>query len=222
MKKLETFIVEPYQPANSAIIWLHGLGADAHDFEPIVPELNLTTTRFIFPNAPIQPVALNANYPMRAWYNIFALTLDSQEDEIGIRTSQQQIEMLLNEQIELGINSSNIALIGFSQGAAIALHTGLRFNKPLGCIAALSSYLPLRNYLANEIQKIQFSTPIFMAHGIFDTVLPILFGQVSKKFLDQLNLRVKWCEYSIDHGVCSEEISDLKNFLQETIIKSIA
>jgi len=214
MNTLEKIIKESKTSAKYAVIWLHGLGADGHDFESLVPELGLADTRFIFPHAPVRPVTINAGMFMRAWYDISALSLDAKEDEVGIRDSQKLIEQLIEEQVELGIDSKNIFLVGFSQGAAMALHTGLRYPDPLAGIIALSSYLPLRNQLVTELNSQQKETPVFMAHGMYDMVLPFLFGQACKMMLDKLGFQVEWHEYAMEHCVCPEEIADLKEFMQ--------
>ncbi len=217
MNNLEKIIIEPQNKADSAVIWLHGLGADGHDFEPVVSELKTTNVRFIFPHAPIQPVTLNNGISMRAWFDIFALSLNTKEDEVGIRSSQNKIEAIIEEQIQQGIPAARIFLVGFSQGGAMAMHTGLRYPQPLAGIIVLSAYLPLREKLLTEMNEAQLQTPIFMAHGLYDTVLPYLFGEASRKLLESLGFKIEWHSYAIDHGVCAEEIVDIRQFLQVSI-----
>lgn len=215
MKPLEKIIIEPKSTATHAVLWLHGLGADGHDFEPLVPELNLPSTRFIFPHAPMQKVTLNAGMTMRAWFDIYGLSIDVPEDEAGIRQSQALVEQLIEEQIALGISPEKILLVGFSQGAAMALHTGLRYSKPLAGIIALSAYLPLHKKIAHEYDLVQKNTPLFMAHGLHDMVLPLALGSASKKYLEQLGLSVEWHDYPMDHAICPEEIIHLREFIEK-------
>lgn len=216
MKTLQKIVIEPKNTkAEYAVIWLHGLGADGHDFEPIVLELNLPNVRFIFPHAPIRPVTLNGGMAMRAWFDIFALSLNAKDDEAGIRESQALITGLIEEQVQQGILPAHIFLVGFSQGAAMALHTGLRYPTPLAGIIALSAYLPLRDKLRSEIVEAQLQTPIFMAHGLYDTVLPYPLGEAGKKILESLGLTVSWHSYPMDHSVSPAELSDIKHFFSE-------
>lgn len=214
MKTLQKIVIEPKNKTEYAIIWLHGLGADGHDFEPIVPDLNLPNVRFIFPHAPIRPVTLNGGMAMRAWFDIIALSLSAREDEAGIRNSQMSVIALIEEQVQQGIPASHIFLVGFSQGAAMALHTGLRYPQPLAGMIALSTYLPLREKLSREISEAQLQTPIFMAHGLYDTVLPYPLGEAGKKILESLGLTVEWHSYPMDHGVSPAELADIKHFLR--------
>ena len=218
---LEMEIIEPRIDANAqstwCVIWLHGLGADGHDFVPIVPELHLPESvpvRFIFPHAPMQPVTINGGYVMRAWYDIVEQDLRERQDAAGTQQSQQYIIEIIEQQLALGIDSSHIILAGFSQGGAIALYTGLRFAKPLGGIMALSTYLPLAATTEAEIHAVNRKIPIFMAHGLFDTVVPLKAGVMSRRHLEQLGYRVQWQEYPMQHSVCVEEIADISAWLQ--------
>lgn len=206
--------------AEFCVIWMHGLGADGHDFTPIVPELGLTDSpgvRFVFPHAPQQPVTINGGYVMRAWYDIYGKDLTVQQDQEGIEESSKLIEQLIEEQEALGIASDKIIMAGFSQGGAMALHLGLRSERKFAGIMALSTYLPLANELplSNASDK---SPPVFMAHGQFDSVVSIQAGLKSKEALEKLGYNVLWKEYPMEHSVCGQEVADIGHWLQ-TIIK---
>src|SRR4051812_30127782 len=182
---METIEIETGARPYAAVIWLHGLGADGHDFEPIVPELRLPAAlqlRFIFPHAPVRPVTINQRMRMRAWYDIFQLG-PGREDEAGIGESASAVQQLMHEQIKQGINSRRIVLAGFSQGGAIALHTALRYSSPLAGVLALSTYLPLAASLQGEMREENRKVPIFMAHGSYDDVIPLLRAEQSRKAL---------------------------------------
>jgi len=197
-----------------SIIWLHGLGADGHDFEPVVQELHLTQpVRFIFPHAPSMPVTVNNGMSMPAWYDITSAEIDNQQDEAGIKQSQQFILRLIEKEIERGINSSNIILAGFSQGGAIALHTGLRYEKPLAGIMGLSTYLPLIDAVKNEIHNANRKTPIMLAHGLHDPVIPFNLADKTKICLEQLGYTIELHSYVIEHSVCPEEVNDISAWI---------
>ena len=216
---LETIELETGPKPAAAIIWLHGLGADGHDFEPVVPELRLPASkpvRFIFPNAPHRPVTINGGMRMPAWYDILEMG-GGAEDEAGIRASQSQIEALVSEQKKKGIPASKIALAGFSQGGAIVLHTALRSSERLAGVLALSTYLPLREKLAKERQAANADVPIFMAHGSFDPMIGIDRAQRSREILEGAGYKVQWHEYPMPHSVCPEEIADIAAFLQRIL-----
>lgn len=201
---------------DSAVIWLHGLGADGHDFAPIVPELGLppdASIRFVFPHAPMLPVTINGGYVMPAWYDVKSLDLSQDEDAAGIRSSQQGLETLIRRECERGIASSRIVLAGFSQGGAIALHTGLRYGAPLAGVLALSTYLPLARTLAAESTPTNSALPVFMAHGAADNVIPIEHGVASRDLLRQQGYAVEWHEYPMSHSVCAAEIADIGTWL---------
>lgn len=201
---------------NGSVIWLHGLGADGHDFAPIVAELGLppsTNIRFIFPHAPMLPVTINGGYVMPAWYDIKSLDLRQEEDEQGIRHSQLQLETLIRRELERGIPSQRIALAGFSQGGAIALHTGLRHDAPLAGVLALSTYLPLPGTLKQEASHTNAALPLFMAHGKVDSVIPLGHGMATKDLLMEAGYAVEWHEYPMAHTVCGEEICDIGTWL---------
>ena len=192
----------------AAVIWLHGLGADGHDFEPIVPELRLAKpVRFVFPHAPIRPVTINQGMRMRAWYDIFQFG-GGPEDDAGVRESQKLVEGLIRKE-----QGRKIVLAGFSQGGAIVLQTALRHPERLAGVMALSTYLPLSATLENERHKANHDVPIFMAHGKFDDIIPIDKAKRSREILEKLGYPVTWKEYPMPHSVCAEEIADLSRFL---------
>jgi phospholipase/carboxylesterase len=215
MSNLETIIIESSQPIQQSVIWLHGLGADGHDFSPIVPELNIPHTRFIFPHAPHQPITMNNGYEMRAWYDLYGLTLQTKQDEAGMRAMQQEIESLIEAEQAQGISADKIVLAGFSQGGAMAFFTGLRYPKRLAGILALSTYVSLKEKLADEAHQANKDTPIFMAHGSFDSIITLDTCLVSRRLLEDLDYRIEWHEYPMAHSVCSEEIEDIACFLKQ-------
>jgi phospholipase/carboxylesterase len=212
---LETVEVVTGSEPRHAVIWLHGLGADGHDFEPIVPALSLNVpVRFIFPHAPVRPVTLNFGTPMRAWYDILALDRLSREDEAGLHASQAAVTALIDAEIERGIPAQHIVLAGFSQGGAIALQTGLRLGQRLCGIMVLSAYLPLRDSLAAERSTANAATPIFMAHGTHDATLPHALAVESLEVLRSLNYDVEWHSYPMAHMVSAEEVRDISVWLE--------
>ena len=199
--------VEVGPPSSQhSIIWLHGLGADGHDFEPIVDELNLDKpVHFIFPHAPSQAVTINNGMTMPAWYDISSAQIDAMQDEAGIRQSQQYTLALIEREIKRGIHSENIILAGFSQGGAIALHTALRYDKPLAGIMALSTYVPLQDRVETEISEANRNTPIFMAHGKHDPIIPLQTAVSSQAFLNKLNYSIEFKQYEMEHDErCAE------------------
>lgn len=206
--------------AKASVIWLHGLGADGHDFEPIVPELRLPASlpvRFVFPHAPVRPVTLNGGMAMRAWYDIIALGGNAQQDEQGIRQSEAQVHALIRRENERGIATGQIVLAGFSQGGAVALHTGVRYPERLAGIMGLSTYLPLAESVAAERSNANTQTPVFMAHGTGDPVLPMQLGQWSREHLESLGYAVEWHDYPMQHAVCLEEIQAIGAWLQRVL-----
>lgn len=203
---------------NASVIWLHGLGADGYDFEPIVEKLDVPNVRYILPHAPEMPVTRNNGYIMPAWYDLYGLTGNSQEDENGIRTTQQYINSLIENEINRGIASERIVIAGFSQGGAIALHTGLRYSKKLAGILALSTYLPLKTKLATEAHLVNAGIPIFMAHGIFDDIISLDMCKLSLNTLQNNHFSVDWHEYNMAHSVCVEEINDIRAFLKQVLL----
>ncbi|MDZ7803523.1 alpha/beta hydrolase [Thiohalophilus sp.] len=201
--------------AQYSIIWLHGLGADGHDFEPLVPELGLTDrgVRFVFPHAPVQPVTVNSGMAMRAWYDIRSPQIQQDEDRDGIQASQAILEALIRREVERGIDTRRLVLAGFSQGGAIALHTGLRHNEPLGGILALSTYLPLVSTFEQEREPTNQHIPIFMAHGKSDPIVPLWLAEDSRYFLEQAGYSVDWHTYAMQHQVSLDEVSDIAAWL---------
>ena len=208
---------------DSCIIWLHGLGADGHDFEPIVPELRLSPSlnaRFIFPHAPMIPVTINQGFVMRAWFDIRGSDISGKQDEGGIRLSQQQLIGLIEAQIDSGIDSSRIVLAGFSQGGAIALQTGLRYEKPLAGIMALSTYLPLAQSLGAEKNAANLDIPIFLVHGSVDPVIPVNLAYLSRAELEKQGYSPTWFEYEgMAHSVSSKELTDISQWLEKILLK---
>ncbi len=215
--RLETVEVEPSGPAGAAVILLHGLGADGHDFEPVVPEFGLPGARWVFPHAPVRPVTLNGGYPMRAWYDIVGLDRRSPEDEAGLAASADGVRVLVAREKERGIPAARIVLAGFSQGGALALHTALRHPERLGGILALSTYLPLASRLADEAHPANAAVPVFMAHGAYDMVVPPALGEGSRDALLARGYDVEWRTYPMPHSVCAEEIADARTWLRRVL-----
>ena len=217
----ETVEVSPQTEPVGSVIWLHGLGADGHDFEPIVPELRLPESlplRFVFPHAPVRPVTLNGGMAMRAWYDILSLDKDGPQDETGIRDSAEILRALIARETERGVPHERIAVAGFSQGGAIAMHTAIRFEEDLAGLLALSTWLPLEHSLDDEVVKNSRSQartlPVMLAHGTFDPMLPLALGQASRERLTALGFSVEWREYPMQHAVCPQEIADIAAWLK--------
>lgn len=213
---LETIEVETAAKPNAAVIWLHGLGADGHDFEPIVPEIvrrGERAWRFVFPNAPIRPVTINGGMSMRAWYDLKGLDRRAAEDAAGFRDSDMKIRQLITREGERGIPANRIVLAGFSQGGAVSLYTLPRFAEKLAGAMALSCYLPLESSFAQERAPANDATPIFMAHGQWDNVLAMSLGVESRDFLKAQGYAVEWHDYPMAHAVCPAEIADIRQFL---------
>jgi phospholipase/carboxylesterase len=199
-----------------SIIWLHGLGADGHDFAPIVPDLvdpAWPPLRFVFPHAPVRPVTLNNGVPMRAWYDIAGFDLLTRQDEAGVRASIAAVEALIARENGRGVPSQHIVLAGFSQGGAVALAAGLRHARTLAGIVALSTYVPIHASLALERDPANATTPIFFAHGSADPVVALQRGVDSRNLLQALGYAVDWHTYPMGHAVCAQEISDLRAWL---------
>ena len=217
---LECVVAETGADPVASVICLHGLGADGHDFEPIVPELDPgcdQPLRFVFPHAPVRPVTINAGIPMRAWFDILGLDRQSRQDEGGIRHSQQLIERLVEDERDRGFSCDRIFLAGFSQGGALALHTGLRYPKRLAGFIGLSCYLPLHMKLADERSDSNLTTKLLMAHGTFDPVVTPDLGNAARTYLTELGYEIEWHTYPMAHQVCAEEISDLKKWLKRIL-----
>ncbi|MEX2496313.1 MAG: alpha/beta fold hydrolase [Woeseia sp.] len=221
---LESVEIELGAQPKSSVIWLHGLGADGHDFEAVVPELGLPREagiRFVFPHAPTRPVTINNGMTMRAWYDILSFDRAGQQDEKGVRDSAKLIEQLVEREHERGSGYDRIVVAGFSQGGAIALHTALRFPQRLAGVMALSTYLPVGHLFAEEIAENESlrsrNLPIFMAHGSFDPVLPIQLGRESRQLLEGAGFAVAWHEYPMAHAVCAEEIVAIRKWLASVL-----
>ena len=217
---LETVTVDPVATHRASVIWLHGLGADGNDFLPIVPELRLDDAlgvRFIFPHAPVRPVTLNNGMAMRAWYDIIGLDRNGPEDSDGIAASAREVEALIAAEIEAGVPAERIIVAGFSQGGAIALHTGLRHAETLAGIMGLSTYLPLRATLADEASDANRNTSIFLAHGSQDPMVPIQLGEMSRTLLEDQGYAVRWHSYPMAHQVCLEEIRAIGEWLAQRL-----
>jgi len=213
---LETIEIETAARPDAAVIWLHGLGADGHDFEPVVPELvrpGERAWRFIFPNAPVRPVTINGGMPMRAWYDLKGLDRKAAEDAAGFRDTDAQIRRLIAREAERGIPVHRLVLAGFSQGGAVSLYTVPRFPERLAGVMALSCYLPREAGFAAERAPANDGTPIFMAHGRADNVLPLSLGVQSRDFLMARGYTVEWHDYPMAHAVCDAEIADIREFL---------
>jgi|SRR5882757_3623170 len=213
---LETIEIETAPLPNAAVIWLHGLGADGNDFVPVVPEIvrrGERAWRFVFPHAAVRPVTINGGMRMRAWYDIISFDRKAAEDATGFRDSDAAVRQLISRQVERGIPANRIVLAGFSQGGAVSLYTALRYPEPLAGVMALSTYLPLASRLDAERAAANVGTPIFMAHGLTDAVLPIGMGLESRDCLKSLGFRIEWHQYPMAHAVCTAEIADIREYL---------
>ena len=216
MTLLETLDKQTGPDPRATVIVLHGLGADGNDFVPIARELDLSAAgdvRFVFPHAPVIPVTINGGHEMRAWYDILGADLVQREDEKGLRSSLAKIEALIDREKSRGIPASRIVLAGFSQGCAMALLTGLRHGEKLGGIAGLSGYLPLAAATAAQRHAANMATPIFLAHGQMDPVVPLARAVASRDALKALGYPLEWHEYPMAHSVCAQEIADLNRWL---------
>ncbi len=202
-----------------SVIWLHGLGADGEDFVDVAETINLPLAmRYIFPHAPKHPVTINGGFVMRSWYDIADIDIAAKQDASGIRASQAEIEKFIAQEVARGIATENIFLAGFSQGGAIALHTGLRHPAKLGGIIALSTYLPLAASLSQEVSLSATKTPIFFGHGRHDPVVPYALGKQSADKLKQHGFQTEWHEYPMQHSVSADEISDIEKWLIQRVI----
>ncbi len=221
MQLPESVEVETGANPVGSVIWLHGLGADGHDFEAIVPELRLPASlplRFVFPHAPVRPVTINGGMAMRAWYDIVSFDKQGRADDTGIRESSALVDALVEREQQRGIDSSKILIAGFSQGGAIALHNVLRTPLKLAGLMALSSYLPLQDTVDSEVMENpdagDTSLPVFMGHGRSDPMVPCQGGRASADVLERLGYTVDWHDYPMAHAVCAQEITDISNWLQ--------
>ena len=206
---------------DACVIWLHGLGADGHDFEPIVPELRLDpglNLRFVFPHAPMMPVTINQGFVMRAWYDIRSADIGNEPDEKGIRASADLLAEMLQAEIDGGIAPQRIVLAGFSQGGVIALQTGLTCDQRLGGIIALSTYIALPGSLEAEKSEANADTPILLAHGSADPVIPVTLAYDTHRLLEQLDYEVEWHEYKgMPHSVCEQEIFHIAEWIERVL-----
>lgn len=215
---LETIERETAPKPTHSIIWLHGLGADGNDFVSIVPQLlrkGWPALRFVFPHAPLRAITINAGMRMRGWYDISGFDLAQKQDEVGIRQSIAQLEWLIGREAQRGVAAKRVIVAGFSQGGAIALAGGIRYGKSLAGIVALSTYLPLAEIMAAERHAANAATPIFMAHGAYDPVVPQRLGERSRERLLGFGHPLAWHSYPMAHQLCPQEISDLADWLNE-------
>lgn len=208
--------LNPLEPPRSAVIWLHGLGADGNDFVPIVPELRVDAlaVRFVFPHAPVRPITMNMGMEMRGWYDIPEIRNLENEDEAGTRESEQILRGYIQKEIDGGLPPERIVIAGFSQGGAIVLHTGLRYEHRLAGMMALSTYLPLSTKLEGEARPERKDTPILQCHGEFDPMLPIQMGELAREVLVERGYEVEWYQYPMQHQVCLEEIEQIADWLR--------
>ena len=214
---LEYIEVNTSDSPEYSVIWMHGLGADGHDFEPIVPYLGLppaAAVRFIFPHALMRPITINGGAVMRAWYDIIEISINRGQDEAGIKHSAGKIRDLIDHEIKRGIPASKIVLAGFSQGGAMALHVGLRYPQRLAGIMALSAYLMFPERLQTELSETNSATPVFLGHGTQDPMVPFALGQAVQSTLEAGLWPVEWHSYPITHSVSQEEIADIGRWLQ--------
>jgi phospholipase/carboxylesterase len=214
--RLETLEIATGESPEFSIIWLHGLGADGHDFEPIVPELRLPfAARFVFPHAPVRPVTINQGLRMRAWFDIAGLAIGAREDEAGLRASGAAVEALIAREIGRGVAARSIVLAGFSQGGAVALHVALRHRERLAGVLALSTFLMLADSLEREKSAANADLPILLAHGSADPMVPLAYAQWSRDRLIEAGYAPDWRTYAMAHAVCGEEIRDIALWLKE-------
>ncbi len=214
---LETVVVETGPDPRHAVVWLHGLGADGHDFEPIVPHLSVAAglpVRFVFPHAPRRPVTINGGMAMRAWYDILGMQIDRDQDQAGIHASLAAVDRVLDAQIASGIPESNLVLAGFSQGGAIALRCGLARPGKVAGILALSCYLLEAQSLADWAAEASRDVAIFMGHGQQDPVVPVSLGETAAQQLQQAGYQVQWLTWPMPHSVCMEEIQAIDAWLK--------
>ncbi len=220
---LETVILETGPSPTHSIIWMHGLGADGHDFEPLVPELavaGMPAMRFVFPHAPVRPVTINNGYQMRAWYDIIAIDRRAREDRPGIAASAAQIGALIRAENTRGVPTNRIVLAGFSQGGAMALHIATRQPEKFAGVIALSCYLPLAREFATDRSAANFTTPIYMAHGTQDPVVPFALGDETRRILEATGFRVEWHAYPMPHSLCEEEVADIRAYLGQVLARN--
>ena len=212
--------IETGPKPSGTVIWMHGLGADGHDFEPIVPELvrrGERSLRFVFPHAPVRPVTLNGGYPMRAWYDIINIDRTAPQDETGIRGSYAAIEKLIRRENDRGIRTERIVLAGFSQGGAMALYSGTRYPERLAGIMGLSCYMLLERQFAAERTAANQATPIFIGHGTQDSMVSPDLGEKTFRLLEKEGYSAQWHAYAMPHSVCAEEVADIAAWLRRVL-----
>lgn len=217
---LERIEIEPRAGARSTVIWLHGLGADGHDFEPLVRQWGLAEelgVRFILPHAPVRPVTLNGGMRMRAWYDIYNLQFDGAEDEAGIEQARAQLLAFIEAEQRRGVSSGHILLAGFSQGGAVVLHTALRCERPLAGVLALSSYLPLRHQLPAQKRADPAQLAVRMDHGLDDTVVPYSAAELSLQCMRAVGFQVDFNSYAMEHSLCPEQLGSLRDWLVQRL-----
>jgi len=222
---LEKVEVTPDRPPLATVIWLHGLGADGHDFEGIVPMMGIPESlpiRYVFPHAPVRPVTINAGMRMRAWYDILDIQVDRRVDTEHMLESADLLTDLIDIETASGMPTHRILLAGFSQGGAIALHVGLRYSEPLTGIVALSTYMPTADTLDAECSPANTDIPIMMAHGAHDSLVPLANGLNACQQLKSMGYHVQWHEYPMMHQVCEEEIRDIGRFMVESLAPGMA
>ena len=218
--QLQTIELHPAAEARATVIILHGLGADGTDFLPMADELKLGAVgpvRYLFPRAPVRPVTLNGGHPMRAWYDILGTDLVRGEDEAGLRESIAGVQQLIDREVARGMPANRIVLAGFSQGCAITLGAGLRHRETLAGLAGLSGYLPLAATTAAERHSANAATPLFLAHGRNDGMVPLARGVAARDLLQGLGQPIEWHDYPMEHSVCIEEVQALQNWLLKVL-----
>jgi phospholipase/carboxylesterase len=217
---LEAVEIETGRNPTGTVLWLHGLGADGHDFAPIVPQLvtpDERPLRFIFPHAPVRPVTVNGGAAMRAWYDILGFNRGIPQDEVGIRASDEEVGALIRRENQRGIATSRIVLGGFSQGGAISLFSGPRYPEKLAGIMGLSCYMLLEDALPTERTRANYQTPIFLAHGSQDPLVDVRRGTEAKQLLEAGGYPVEWHAYPMPHSVCPQEIVDIAAWLRKVL-----
>lgn len=209
--------INPSAPATATVICMHGLGVDGHDLAPLAGQWARPphAVRFVFPHAPVRAITRSGGMPMPAWYDVYGPDLADKFDDMGIRTSEHQLRALIEHEVKRGIPARRIVLAGFSQGGAMALHTGLRYPERLGGILALSTYLLLPDVLPVEAQAANADVPIMMAHGTEDDIIPLPRGEMSRRALEKLGYRIDWRVYQMPHTLCPQEIEDIADWLDE-------
>ena len=216
----DALVIETREPVDFSVIWLHGLGADGHDFEPIIPELNLPPTasiRFVFPHAPVRPVTINGGMRMRAWYDVVGFSPEDDQDSEGMLDSAARIREIIAQEQAQGIKAGRILLAGFSQGGAIALLCGMQFPEPLAGILALSTYMPLMGHPQLRIHSAQKKTPVLMMHGEYDPVISPAYARNSYHYLLDLGLNVQWRQYPMEHSVCHAQMQDIGRWIADIL-----